>query len=323
MSILPGQCVKQIIYETENAINQVNINQQEAIRYLATKNLQRILSQQNHRTMDYKQGLHNAKLIKLKLQHNNATIIEADEGKTLVVMHKHDLDDKVNTFINENVINKLKADPTQRMQKMTQNTIKQCTHIIDPNKRKYITQMHPQAPNLKLKIKIRKPATPIRPVLNIIHAPTHKLAQHIHHKLKDLINLKYEFNFTNTTQFAEGFTNLKLILNHKLLTMDIKDLYVKIPINTTLNIVNTLLKRNRIDDCSRIEPLFALRLIIIQNYFQYEGKFYKPNSGVAMGSPLSGTLAEIFLQDLEQQRIKHLLEDGNIIYYNRYITGIK
>jgi hypothetical protein len=27
----------------------------------------------------------------------------------------------------------------------------------------------------------------------------HKLAQHIHRKLKDLINLKYEFNITNTT----------------------------------------------------------------------------------------------------------------------------
>jgi hypothetical protein len=66
----------------------------------------------------------------------------------------------------------------------------------------------------------------------------------------------------------------------------------------------------------------VVRLITNQNYFQYEGKFYKPNSGVAMGSPLSGMLAEIFLQDLEQQRIKHLLEDGNIIYYNRYVDDI-
>jgi hypothetical protein len=39
MGIPCRKCTKQIIYETENAINQVNINQQEAIRYLATKNL--------------------------------------------------------------------------------------------------------------------------------------------------------------------------------------------------------------------------------------------------------------------------------------------
>jgi hypothetical protein len=177
--------------------------------------------------------------------------------------------------------------------------------------------MHPQAPNLKAKTKIHKPTTLIRPVINNIHARTHKLAQHIHHKLKELINLKQEFNITNTKQFAECLTKLNLNSNHQLLTMGIRDLYVKIPIHTTLNIVNTSLKRNRIDECMQKELMLALTLITSQNYFQYAGKFNKPNSGVAMRSPLSGMLAEIFLQDLEQQRIKHLLDDGKIIYYNR------
>jgi hypothetical protein len=63
-------------------------------------------------------------------------------------------------------------------------------------------------------------------------------------------------------------------------------------------------------------------MITNQNYFQYEGKYYKPTTGVAMGSPLSGILAEIFLQDLEQNRLKHLLEDKKIVYYNRYVDDI-
>jgi hypothetical protein len=63
-------------------------------------------------------------------------------------------------------------------------------------------------------------------------------------------------------------------------------------------------------------------LITNQNYFQYEGKFYKPTTGVAMGSPLCSILAEIFLQDLEQNRLRHLLEDKKIVYYNRYIDDI-
>jgi hypothetical protein len=142
--------------------------------------------------------MHTAKQIKLKLQQNNATIIEADKGKTMVVIHKQDLENKVNTFIKENDIDELKTDPTQKMQKTTLDTIKQCTHIIDPKKRKYITQMHPQAPNLNARIKIHKPSTPIRPVINNINAPTHKLAQHIHHKLKESIQLKHEFNVNNT-----------------------------------------------------------------------------------------------------------------------------
>jgi hypothetical protein len=63
-------------------------------------------------------------------------------------------------------------------------------------------------------------------------------------------------------------------------------------------------------------------MITIQNYFHHEGKVCKPKTGVAMGSPLSGLLAKIFLQDLEQQRIKRALEGNNIIYYNRYVDDI-
>jgi hypothetical protein len=173
--------------------------------------------------------------------------------------------------------------------------------------------MHPQAPNLNTRIKIHKPNTPIRPVINNTNAPTHKLAQHIHHKLKESIQLKHEFNVNNTAQFAENLTKLKLNPNHKLLTMDIKDLYVKIPTNTVLNIVNKILKHNKIDIYIRKKLMIIIRLIINQNYFHYEGKFYKPKSGVAMGSPLSGILAEKYLQQIEQNRIKHLLEDGRII----------
>jgi hypothetical protein len=54
-------------------------------------------------------------------------------------------------------------------------------------------------------------------------------------------------------------------------------------------------------------------MITNQNYFQYEGKFYKPNSGAGMGSPLSRIVAEIFQHYLEQHKIKHLLEGGIIM----------
>jgi hypothetical protein len=65
-----------------------------------------------------------------------------------------------------------------------------------------------------------------------------------------------------------------------------------------------------------------LKMIMNQNYFQYEGKFYKPTSGVAMASTLSSITAEIFLQDLEQNRLKHLLEGQQIEYYDRHVDDI-
>jgi hypothetical protein len=40
-----------------------------------------------------------------------------------------------------------------------------------------------------------------------------------------------------------------------------------------------------------------------QNYFQYNDQFYKPDKGIAMGSPISGTIAEVYLQWIENEYI--------------------
>ena len=66
----------------------------------------------------------------------------------------------------------------------------------------------------------------------------------------------------------------------------------------------------------------AIKLIIEQNYFQYNNQYYKPEKGIAMGSPISGTLAEIYLKLIEERYIKHSIENQNIVYYKRYVDDI-
>jgi hypothetical protein len=141
----------------------------------------------------------------------------------MVMIYKQDLNEKVNSFIKDNNITELKIYPTPKFQRIVQNTLKQCTNIVDPTKRKQTLQMNPQGPKLKAKIKIHKPEIPIRLVINSIYAPTHKIAKYIHQKLNNFLKLKYEYNIINTIQFAENIRKLKLNRDHKLLTMDIED----------------------------------------------------------------------------------------------------
>jgi flagellar biosynthesis component FlhA len=195
---------------------------------LAVKNIQQILTKQSTVNKEYKHNVNTTKQIKQKLKQQKATIAEADKGRTMVIIYKRDLEEKVNTFIKDNNITELKTDPTQKFQRMTQNTIKQCTSVIKSGKRKYVTQMNPQAPKLKAKIKMHKAEAPIRPVLSSTYAPTHKIARYINQSIKESLNLKYEYNIRNTMQFAESISKMKLGPEHKLLTMDIKDLYVKL-----------------------------------------------------------------------------------------------
>jgi hypothetical protein len=50
-----------------------------------------------------------------------------------------------------------------------------------------------------------------------------------------------------------------------------------------------------------------------QNYFQHDNQFYQPNTGIAMGSPISSTLAE------EETHMKHCLEHKSIVNSKRYV----
>jgi len=63
-------------------------------------------------------------------------------------------------------------------------------------------------------------------------------------------------------------------------------------------------------------------VILNQNYFQCNDKYLKPTKGVAMGSLISETLAEIYLQFIEELTIRHWMENGEIPYYGRYVDDI-
>ena len=52
------------------------------------------------------------------------------------------------------------------------------------------------------------------------------------------------------------------------------------------------------------------------------GQIYQPDKGVAMGSPISGTMAEVFLQQLENSIIKHLIDAKMLSFYTSYVDDI-
>ena len=58
------------------------------------------------------------------------------------------------------------------------------------------------------------------------------------------------------------------------------------------------------------------------DYVILQEQIYQPDKGIAMGSPISGTIAELFLQHLEHTHIRPLIESKQILYYTRYIDDI-
>jgi hypothetical protein len=165
---------------------------------------------------------------------------------------------------------------------------------------------------------MHKTDIPIRPVINNRTAPAYKLAKYLTKIPNQYITLHNQYVITNSTNLANDLTMLETHKNHSLITFDIKDLYVNMPITETLNIVKTkLLQNNDTQTAHKILTLF--KQVLSQNYFTFQQTIYQPEQDIAMGSPISGTIAEIYLQHFEDTNIKHLLDTKNLAFYTRYV----
>jgi len=113
---------------------------------------------------------------------------------------------------------------------------------------------------------------------------------------------------------------LKINNNHKMITYDIKDLYVNIPTYETIKIAKIQLLKN--DKQKTKQIITILKTILEQNYFVFQDMIYHPNKGVVVGSSISGTMAELFPQYTENMHIKQMLDSKNIIFSTRYADDI-
>jgi hypothetical protein len=107
----------------------------------------------------------------------------------MVIINKDTLQQKINTFIQDNHITRLKKDPTETFQKQIQQALQTCNSLIETNGLKYLINIKPKAPNLNAYIKTHKEGAPIRPVVNSLHAPSYKTAKLLIKKLLNLVNL--------------------------------------------------------------------------------------------------------------------------------------
>ena len=98
-------------------------------------------------------------------------------------------------------------------------------------------------------------------------------------------------------------------------SLDMKDMYVNLPTKEIIKSAQLWLnKHNNNSKEINEQMLHVLNIIMNQNYFQYEGQIFQPQKVIAMGSPISASMAEIYLQYLESTYINHWLDNREIIF---------
>jgi hypothetical protein len=83
-------------------------------------------------------------------------------------------------------------------------------------------------------------------------------------------------------------------------TLDTKDLYVNLPIQNTFHITKFWLNKHNDVNTITEQTSYLLKVILKQNYFQYNNQFFQAEKGTAMGSPISSIIAEITFNFLKK-----------------------
>ncbi|CAF4187077.1 unnamed protein product, partial [Adineta steineri] len=176
--------------------------------------------------------------------------------------------------------------------------------------------------------KPHKEGTPLRPIVSSINAPTTGISKLLDRLIRPLFDQHVE-----QTTIIDGvhlIRRLQLYVKLGLLkttthicTCDITDLYTMLPQEESINILKRFLEHFGYTHVQgmTINAIESLaRIVLMENVFYYEQKYYCQIKGGAMGSAFTLTLANIFMWHWEQTLVEHQRNSTEL--YGRYIDDI-
>jgi hypothetical protein len=259
--------------------------------------------------------------IKNKLQSNNAIITKADKGNTIVIEYKQEYCRKIGEFIDKNNILKVYNDPTKIFQKQVKTTLNDCQAVLHKDEKWKFINMNPTALTIKVLIKIHKENAPIRPIINWRNASVYKVTKMLTKKLQIHIPLPYTFNVKNSVHLIEELSNITYSSNLQLASFYITNMYSNVPTDELLHIFDLLCEQS-IGENMKKDLRSLIKMVLEQNYFQFDNDFYSQEIGLAMGSPASSILSEMYHQYKECTEGFDILQRNNIPGYFHYVDDI-
>jgi hypothetical protein len=254
--------VVRTIIDIENVLNNIDEQSKKGYRIIAFTKLKRMIISNTDSTL-HKRIFHITRKLKQKLKDT----VEADKGKIRVIIERETLNHKIQTFLRENQYTEITTDPTQKYTKLIKKIISNSDKIRDNKKINALVPSKPTAPKLQARIKVHKDDYPIRPVVNNINSPTHDTTKAFNKILQESMQLPYTYNVHNATTLANNLTELKITPKHRCVTLDVRDLYVNIPIKETVNIVNQHLKNRNMDKQAMAQNISILEAILHNSLF--------------------------------------------------------
>ena len=265
------------------------------------------------------------------LEIENIVIQKADKGNVIVILDKNVYVDKMESILSDKfkfqevkftTING-ELDYLVNLETDIKTFLKELhdKNILSDSEVKELTP-HGSRPGILYGLcKVHKgcvdKSPPFRPILSAIRTPSYGLAKFLVPLLSELTKNNYvckdSFSFAKDVRDQDH--------SFYMTSFDIDSLFTNLPLDETIDLcVKKLFKsKKKIKGLNKTQFRTLLEFATKKSFFLFNGKYYIQTDGVAMGSPLGPTLANIFLCHWEEIWLKKCPSKFAPQYYKRFM----
>ena len=167
--------------------------------------------------------------------------------------------------------------------------------------------------------KIHKTGDPLRPIVSSRGSVTYGVAKVTTKVLNPLVG-KSPYHIQSTGDFVSKAKGLTLQMGECLSSYEVTSLFTSVPIDPSLNIIRDLLEKDeKLNDRTVLSVQNIMELLgfcLHNTYFSFQNKFYEQGEGVAMGSPISPIVTNLYMEHFEGTALRSAAN------HPRYGTGL-
>ena len=237
-------------------------------------------------------------------------ILPADKGNATVILDKDEYEQKAMEILAKPPFRKLKRDPTKRNESRVNDGLKRLLNRKAIDKATYnslrVSLNGSRPPLFYGSVKIHKPDRPLRPIVSATGSSTYNLSKHVGNILADYVKQGSSF-LRDTRDFVAQLGGIKVSEDEILVSFDVKSLFTSVPVTDAINTIKDIITsddefedRYKISTSTLIE---MIRISLASTSFQFRSEHYELTDGLAMGSPLSPAVANLFMSHLEEKAL--------------------
>ena len=331
-SFLPKQVpVADIVSSLESALHKYcpSVSNPDEVRSCLINTLYNSQKKAKSPTTFTRKNLHDIKILSNLRKDPSIIITKADKSNSLVVMDTADYDNKIFSLLKDTSTYKpITHDPTDQFTNNIINELKQLKQNGKITPQLY-NKFYPRGsfcPKFYGLPKLHKQGIPLRPIVACTKAPASNIGKWLCTAFKPLLYSQNSY-ISNSADLVKKLNNTSISENTIISSFDIVSMYTNIDVATSEQLLKTKIEENYHlieDSATGIDGEVLFNLVKICNkfsmYFQFRDSFYQQINGLPMGAALSGLLANIYVENLENWALNSYFLKH--VYWGRYMDDV-